>query len=540
MSVKDEENYLDNLLKNVMEPHPVEPRERETGVEEDSTIEMKTEEMQAESILEELAAEEPVAEEVQAESILEELAAEEAPQAEQEEISIDEIESLLAEVNSNSELIEEAPEEESILEELAAEDDLFKELDLDKVEEAAAEAEADDDDLFKELDVGGAEEAAKASAEEDDFEDVLSLLNDDDSELAEINDLLKKSDSKEPVQDDMMALLHQMADDEKQQITNSEMAGNSSEEDELLAMVEGADAGKSTKKASKQKTEAADAETTKKQGAFAKMFNALTEEFEPEPTEEELAKEAEEKAAAKLEAKTKKEEEKKAKAEEKKAKAEEKEAAKKAKAEANEQKKREKKEAREARLAEKRAKEEAERPKNQKRISPKKMVLVTIMAASVLVAVLLFSEFASTEGSLQRARRAYYAGDYQVVYLEMYGSELEESDALVQARSKVILKMQRKYDSYENHLKMGQEVEALNALIEGLGTYDSVNMEAEQYGVATEVDEIKTDILNVLQVNYGLDEAAARDLLQNEDEISYTKSLNHIIMRDSSDLASNS
>ena len=53
MSNKDEENYLDNLLKNVMEPHPVQPRERETvdvdeqpveELTEDSTIEMKQEE----------------------------------------------------------------------------------------------------------------------------------------------------------------------------------------------------------------------------------------------------------------------------------------------------------------------------------------------------------------------------------------------------------------------------------------------------------------------------------------------------------------
>ena len=158
----------------------------------------------------------------------------------------------------------------------------------------------------------------------------------------------------------------------------------------------------------------------------------------------------------------------------------------------------------------------------------------------MLAIVLLFTNFVSEEGSLQRARKAYYNGNYQTVYIELYGSELEESDAIVQARSKTILRMQRKYDSYVNHLKMGQEVKALNALIEGLATYDEINLEAEQYGVMAEVDEIKTNIVNVLSVKYGLDEAEARELLQNEDEISYTKSLNHIITGNSSDLVSNS
>ncbi len=48
---------------------------------------------------------------------------------------------------------------------------------------------------------------------DDNLEDVLNML-DDDAELAEINDMLKKSDNNEPIQDDMMDLLHQMADDE--------------------------------------------------------------------------------------------------------------------------------------------------------------------------------------------------------------------------------------------------------------------------------------------------------------------------------------
>lgn len=306
-----------------------------------------------------------------------------------------------------------------------------------------------DEDLLKDMQLF--EEGAPKSdslRDDDDFSDVLSLLGDDDSDLAEINDLLKKSDKKEAVQDDMMDLLSQMADDEEKQFEETRQETNKLEADIPIAemeepLVEGK-RGKKKKATKKQKLDTEGQPIEKRPGVFAKLFNALTEEFEPEPTEEELAKEAEEKAAAKQEAKTKKEEEKKAKAEENKAKAAEKDAAKKAKAEENAQKKKEKQEAKAAKKAEKLAKEEAERPKNQKRISPKKMFLVSIFAVSVLAVVLLFANFISEEGSLQRARKAYYVGNYQTVYLELYGSELEESDALVQARSKVILKMQRK------------------------------------------------------------------------------------------------
>ena len=645
-----EESYLDNLLKNVMEPHPVQPRGREqaeelvqeepevkldellVSVEPELEAEIQPEEMlenvesvnqevqpeESELKLEELelepveaVMEEPVTVEEVLEPIiseepevnLEELLVSVEPELEvetQPEEMLENVESVNQEIQPEESELQleelelepvEAEVEGSIMEELTMEepkidvpelenaDFSLDELDIDglmsdtpevsKVSSAdesidlatldemletestevtdipleGLKLDESDEDLLKDMQLF--EEGAPKSdslRDDDDFSDVLSLLGDDDSDLAEINDLLKKSDKKEAVQDDMMDLLSQMADDEEKQFEETRQETNKLEADIPIAemeepLVEGK-RGKKKKATKKQKLDTEGQPIEKRPGVFAKLFNALTEEFEPEPTEEELAKEAEEKAAAKQEAKTKKEEEKKAKAEENKAKAAEKDAAKKAKAEENAQKKKEKQEAKAAKKAEKLAKEEAERPKNQKRISPKKMILVSIFAVSVLAVVLLFANFISEEGSLQRARKAYYVGNYQTVYLELYGSELEESDALVQARSKVILKMQRKYDSYVNHMKMGQDVKALNALIEGIRTYDIVNPEAEQYGVMTEVDEIKNNILKVLDATYGIDEATARELLQNEDEISYTKTLNHIITGKSSELVS--
>ena len=46
------------------------------------------------------------------------------------------------------------------------------------------------------------------SFEDQDVTALLDLLGDDDSELAEINELLKKSDQNEPVDEDMFAKMH--------------------------------------------------------------------------------------------------------------------------------------------------------------------------------------------------------------------------------------------------------------------------------------------------------------------------------------------
>ena len=52
---------------------------------------------------------------------------------------------------------------------------------------------------------------------------------------------------------------------------------------------------------------------------------------------------------------------------------------------------------------------------------------------------------------------------------------------------------------------MGRELEALDALLQGLLVYDTINTDAEAYEVTTEVDELKTMICSTLETKYHLD-----------------------------------
>ena len=463
----------------------------------------------------------------------EEISQEEEPQQTEPEPE-DSQDALLSEDIAISE-----PEEESTEDNAVAATVPDKESSTPQIEGTVASSEAAPWDV--------ASDTTGSTSADDDFSDILEIM-DEDPDLAEINDMLKKVDKNEPVQDDddVMGLLNQMADDESKEaepVTQSVPEPEKVNADAIASQEESSTgkkkkgikkakkkAPKESKKSKESSTEdtAVEESKEKKPGVLSKVFHLLTDEWEPEPTEEELAQAAEEAKAAKEEADAKKAEDKKAKAEEKKAKAAEKEAAKKAKAEEAAAKKKEKQDAKKAKLAEKRAKEEAEAPKNQKRLSPKKIAVVTVFAASVLAGILLFSNYASFQDSIAKARRAYYAGDYKSVYIETYGEKLDESDSIIEAKSKVILTMQRKLDSYQNHMKLGQNVEALNALITGLQTYDTINQEAESYGVLAEVDSIKDEILAILESNYGLNEEEARALLQDDDKVSYTLALDRI------------
>ena len=363
-----------------------------------------------------------------------------------------------------------------------------------------------------------ANEGEASATMEDNLEDVLNML-DDDAELAEINDMLKKSDNNEPIQDDMMDLLHQMADDEAASVNagikhvddeddgvplpelpQSVLNAEQTDQAAPAAVTAEDDSKKKGKKVSVRKAKggdgAAEGDEPKKPGVFGKFFNLLTEDLVPEPTEEELAAEKEAKAAKKQEQKAKK---------------------------------KEKQAEKEKKAAAKRAKLEAEGPK--KRIPPKKIAVGAVFGATVGGAVIIATNTLATQGFLQSARNAYIAEDYKTVYQLMYDMDLDEnsSEGRIKAKSEILLKMQRRYDSYQTNMKMGREVEALDALLQGITTYDQVNADAEKYEVMEEVDAIKAEILEILQTNYHLDETGARELIRNEDALSYTIALNDVI-----------
>ena len=102
------------------------------------------------------------------------------------------------------------PEEESTEDNAVAATVLDEESSTPQIEGDVASSEAAPWDV--------ASDTTGSTSADDDFSDILEIM-DEDPDLAEINDMLKKVDKNEPVQDDddVMGLLNQMADDESKE-----------------------------------------------------------------------------------------------------------------------------------------------------------------------------------------------------------------------------------------------------------------------------------------------------------------------------------
>ena len=275
----------------------------------------------------------------------------------------------------------------------------------------------------------------------------------------------------------------------------------------------------------------------KKPGFFSKLINLLTEEEEePEPVQDlatdETSGEAGEASAG--EATLSKKEEKKKKKEEKKKKKDKKG---KAAGEEGENPDASEKEAEQEDPKKKAKREKKERKKQEKllqkqekpvKVLSRRKLLVLIAACATLIAGLLsLSIFLPDYADKKMAREAYYIGDYQNVYELLYDKRMNDSDQLIFNRAQTVLRLEKKLSSYRNNIAMNREAEAIDALLRGVLCYADMP-EADEYGVRKEIDAVYQEICSILESAYGINEEEAKEINSYDDE-TYTRRLYSIV-----------
>ncbi len=174
---------------------------------------------------------------------------------------------------------------------------------------------------------------------------------------------------------------------------------------------------------------------------------------------------------------------------------------------------------------EKAAGEEEKGPK----IPKKYIIRSAAFAVSVLAAAIVLAVFLPKANVMKSARTAYYDHDYKEAFYSMYGKKLNESDQLIYDRSKTIILMDRKYESYGQYKAMGMNDRALDALFQGLKRYEALKTEAETLGVKEDIDATRNLILAALQNDFGVSEEQAMEII-GYSKTDYTGAVNAILL----------
>ena len=358
----------------------------------------------------------------------------------------------------------------------------------------------------------------------DDNADVTELLDQisDDSELNEINELLKKNDNNESVEeDDILAMLESASSD------NGKAGGDDifaieeplmDEEEESEEESEPTGKKKRKKREKKEKVK-----KEKKPGLLARLFNSLTEE----ETSDEAADEVkdlfeasaieglEQDEAANQELLEELSEEDQAKQDKK---------GKKGKKEKKEKKPKEKKP------------KKIKAPKPEKPVMPagkklpkKHVTVIAIMCASIGALMIAFAFFYPYSMDMKKAEESYQNQDYEMAYESLLGHHLNDEEQNLYDRTVLMLRLDRKYQSYLNYTSLGMDMEAMNALLQGFEAADKYMEDAELLGIMAEYREKAQQIEDMLLNQYGISADLARQWLAIEDPQIYSRTVSDFL-----------
>lgn len=164
-----------------------------------------------------------------------------------------------------------------------------------------------------------------------------------------------------------------------------------------------------------------------------------------------------------------------------------------------------------------------------KKLSIKKVLPVVLVGVSVGVLLFVFINSAADYSDKREARAAYYAGDYQTCYLNLFGKDLDETESVMYGKSESILYIRLWIREFEMFAGEGDMVRALDSLIQTVDRYPQLYEYANQWNAGAEVAAGYATILNYLSANFGLTESQAQQIADEKKDIDYTRIVTAIV-----------
>jgi hypothetical protein len=351
----------------------------------------------------------------------------------------------------------------------------------------------------------------------------LSDLAEDNSELADIQELLQMSDNHEQVE----------ADSKTENLPFENVIPDEEEAKRIIGAVadtEIQDAGdvnlkpEKSKGKKKEKKKKKEENNGKKKEGFGKklvaFFFGSDDESEEEDEGGDKGKEGATDAKQNAAVKEKKKKEKKKKEPKKKEADPQKAAKEKLKKEKSAEKAKKKAEKAEAAEKEKRA---------AKKLPKKKVIVWVLFCASIGAGILLLNTVGMETVQLTEARNAFDDKDFETAYRLLNGRELSEEDQLRFSQSSAVLHLKHVEETYANHLKLGKPVKALNDLLTGVKQYQELIQAGKNELITPELTAEYQNILGILQENYSLSEEGAKEINALESDYEYSLQLEALV-----------
>lgn len=167
----------------------------------------------------------------------------------------------------------------------------------------------------------------------------------------------------------------------------------------------------------------------------------------------------------------------------------------------------------------------------EKKLSPRKIIPIVAVCITVGAVILLLGNFLTDYTAKRSGREAYYAGDYQTCYQNLFGKELDETEQVMYSQSESILTIRMWLKEYEVFVNEGSELEALDSLLQAVRDYPTLLDYATQWNAQDEVSLAFQNILNILSQKYQLSQEEAQQIADISDNVEYTKNVMMVLQK---------
>ena len=160
------------------------------------------------------------------------------------------------------------------------------------------------------------------------------------------------------------------------------------------------------------------------------------------------------------------------------------------------------------------------------------VIRIFVLCFSILAVVLIVNSFIPGLISLQKARKAFYKGNYTDTYMELIAQDkLNESDSILLKKAELLTKLDNKIMLYRTYSSAGMKLEGLHTLLEGVNIYQTNQTTIQEYGISYEAEQLYSQIVSELMQQYGLTSEQINEILQL-DSVSYTYRLRELTNTD--------
>ena len=166
-------------------------------------------------------------------------------------------------------------------------------------------------------------------------------------------------------------------------------------------------------------------------------------------------------------------------------------------------------------------KEKTETPESEKvQIGNIGVAIIALLFIVFLVGGYFGGQFIHYKLTIREAKNYFDVGNYDMAYDQISGVDIKSGDEKFYNQVRLVMIVYQGYESYNNYIELDNEVAALDALINAVGRKQHIEEQVFKYGVEDKVNKVYGQILNILEY-YGIDESRALDLYRMEDYDEY-------------------